>query len=74
MNNGLATKFHNLINEERNTPKNFDCRKLVVRDEVAWALLSRIRQLENECDKEIGYVPGKPKGKEHRSWREIFGI
>ena len=59
-----SPKFELLIN--KHSPK--------IPMPIIRAMRNRLEQVENEFMDVVGYYPGKPKGKEHRSWREIFGI
>jgi len=68
-----AYKFRERIKKEKKTPSKFYRSTALVETGLVTQMANRIEQLESEFE-EIGYVPGKPQGKEHMSWWEIYGI
>ena len=41
---------------------------------MVYGMLRRIAQLEDDFERDVGYIPGKPVGKEGRVWKDILGI
>ena len=68
----LYPKFKERIKNERKRAHNYKSAS-VVPTQLALDLLKRVEQLEGVCD-EFGYLPGKLIGKEHLSYKYIFGV
>ncbi len=69
-----ADKFEQRISTERKFASKFRHTSYVVPSKLVFDILKRVRQLEDEFKRDYGYIPGKPSGKEHISFKKIFGI
>lgn len=69
-----ANKFRDRITAERRSANHFDHRTFVVPSKLAYDLIKRVEQLENEFADIVGYIPGLPVDKAHLTYKEYFGI